>query len=115
MGDKNDAMVNPYLQLGVAGAGVVTDIIGMIMQKQATDEAMREAKAIDTRNFAYQQKRDVQSDKFTKESLKQSKEKLGLDKALTMHGLNKDKVAQVEKFFNNNIGMQDRLLKLWGA
>jgi hypothetical protein len=109
-----DLMVNPYVSLATGGAGVITDIIGMILQKRSMDEARKEAKAIDERNFAYQQKRDIVGDRFTREQLKQGREKLSLERALAMHGLNKDKIAQIENMFSNNIALQDRTLKMWG-
>jgi hypothetical protein len=107
-------MANPYPDLALGGASFVTDIIGLIMQKQAMDEARNDAKAIDSRGVAYRAGRDKVSDKFNKESLKMSKEKLGLDRSLAMHGLNKDKIAQIENMFSNNIALQDRALRMWG-
>jgi len=109
-----EAAVNPYIGLATGGASVITDIIGLIMQKQAMDKAAAEAKAIDARNFAYQEGRDKVSDRFTRESMKMSKEKLGLEKTLALYNVNKDKIAQIENMFNTNIGLQDRLLNRWG-
>jgi hypothetical protein len=109
------AAVNPYATLALGGGNLVTSIIGMIMQKQAMDQARTEARAIDTREVAYRAGRDVVNDRFAKEGLKMSKEKARLEKALAMYGLNQDKVAQIEKMFGNNIALQDRTSKMWGG
>lgn len=105
---------NPYIGLALGGAQSATDIIGLIMQKQAMDQARQDAKAIDAREVAYRAGRDKVSDRFTRESMKMSKEKLGLERALAMHGLNKDKISQIENMFSNNIALQDRALRMWG-
>jgi hypothetical protein len=107
-------MSNPYVDLAVGGASFVTDITGLIMQKQALDEARTEARSIDKREVAYRAGRDKVSDRLNKESLKMSKEKLGLERSLAMHGLNKDKISQIENMFSNNIALQDRALRMWG-
>ena len=106
-------VANPYVALALGGASVVTDIIGLIMQKQAMGKAAREAKVIDARNFAYQQGRDEEGDRMNRETIKLSKQKLSLDRSLAMHGIKKDNIAQIENMFNTNIGLQDRLLKMW--
>lgn len=107
-------MANPYAYLALGGASFVTDIIGLIMQKQAMDEARTEAQAIDKREVEYRAGRDKVSDRFTRESMKMSKEKLSLERAFAMHGLNKDKISQIENMFSNNIALQDRALRMWG-
>jgi hypothetical protein len=107
------AAVNPYASLALGGVSAVTSIIGLIMQKQATDKAAKEAKAIDTREVAYRAGRDVVNDRFSKENLKLQKDQAALNKSLAMHGLNADKIAQVENMFNTNTALQDRTLKLW--
>lgn len=110
---NSTAMVNPYAGLALGGASVVTDIIGLIMQKQAMDAARREARAIDKREVEYRAGRDKVNDRFSRETLKMNKEQAALNKSLAMHGLNADKIAQVEKMFNTNVALQDRTLKLW--
>jgi hypothetical protein len=107
------AAVNPYATLALGGASVVTDIIGLIMQKNAMDRARRDAQRIDAREVEYRAGRDAVTDRFTKESLKLSKDKAKLDKALAMHGLNQDKISQIEKMFNTNTALQDRALNMW--
>lgn len=108
------AMANPYVGLALGGAQTATDIIGLIMQKQAMDQARQDAKAIDVRETAYRAGRDKVNDRFARESLKMSKEKLSLERSLAMHGLNKDKIAQIENMFSNNVALQDRALRMWG-
>jgi hypothetical protein len=109
-----DSMVNPYVNLALGGGAIVTDIIGLIMQKQAMDRARREAKAIDEREVAYRASRDAVTDKMNKETLKMSKQKMSLERALAMHGLNRDKVSQLESMLNNNVALQNRTLSMWG-
>jgi hypothetical protein len=111
--NQASAPVNPYADLALGGASVVIDIIGLIMQKQAMDDAKKEAKAIDAREVEYRAGRDVVNDRFSKENLKLQKDQAALDKSLAMHGLNADKITQIENMFNTNTALQDRTLKLW--
>jgi len=109
------ATPNPYLMAATEGLSAVTDIIGLIMQKSAMDEAKEEARALDRRETAYRASRDVVEDRFSKETLKIYEEKNALNKALAMHGLNVDKIARVENMFNTNTALRDRKIKLWGG
>jgi protein tyrosine/serine phosphatase len=114
------AAVNPYVAAGTAGVGIVTDIIGMIMQQQAMQVAQQEAKAIDFRNFSYSKERDKVSDRFNREQLKiskdqnqLSKDRFAQEKTLTGYSIAKDKAQQAIDLLNSNNALRDRVLRNW--
>ena len=114
------AAVNPLLYGAVAGGDLITSIIGMIMNRSSMDEAKEEAKAIDERNFGYQQSRDKVSDRFAKENLKLaksqdqlSKNRFGLESMTTGYGINKDMISKVTDLLNTDAGLRDRVLRNW--
>ena len=114
------AAANPYLGAATEGLGIITDIIGMIMQKQAWDEAKAEAKRLDYRNFEYGKERDAVSDRQWNEGLKLNKrvqslneQKFGLDSMLSKFGVTQSNIQQVGDMLNKNTALKNRVLQTW--
>lgn len=112
--------MNPYLEAGSEGLGLITDIIGLIMQKQAMDEARSDAKGIDFQNRVYQESRDKVSDKISNANLKIAqdqnqiaKNRFALDATNTGYAISKDQAQKVIDLLNSNNTLRDRVLRNW--
>lgn len=121
------AAMNPYVQGGLMAANAATDIIGMILQMQAMEDAGIKSERMDERNFQYQQKRDRFSDKMAKEGLALQKENLAiakdqnqlaknrfaLDATQTGYGIVENQAKKVVDLLNADNSLRDRVLRNW--
>ena len=105
----------------VGGAGVVVDIIGLIMGNNANNRAAKEAKAIDARNWAYGQQQDRFNNKIASGQLKNQKEALGIEKnrfaidaVQAGAKMKQNEIDKLEALVNKNQALKDRVLQRWG-
>lgn len=119
MGGKT-AAVNPYMQAGMEGAGLVTDIIGMIVSRNDMLDAQDEARTLDRRDFAAGEERNAFSEKMSNEGLKLSKSadslaknRFALDSMATGYTITKDQAQKAIDLLNSNNALKDRVLRNW--
>lgn len=114
------AAVNPYLAGAQVAVGTATDIVGMILEYQAQQAAIREARKIDERNFREEQRRNRFAENISEENLAIDKSRHGIEKnrfkldAMNQGaGVQKSMVDRVLGILNGNTALTDRVIKNW--
>jgi hypothetical protein len=113
--------MNPALDLGLEGGNIGLQIVGWILEKQARDQAIADAKALDYRNFEYGKTRDKQSDKQFNEQLKLQKQQVAnqtrttdTNIMLSKYGITQDNITRVGQILNTNTALQNNVVSNWG-
>jgi len=114
--------INPGLYAVTAGAGVLSSIIGAILQNNELKRARQEARRIDERNWEEQirmnrfaEKESLAARGLRKEELGLAKARFGLEAMATGAALKQAEVQKLENLVNNNLALRQSVLRNWSV